>query len=130
MYGLLTLIMLTSLSAQQHAATGIWKAVFVGPMGDRPRTVTEIVLDIHAVGTQLTGHVHMHNWPGDGSIEDGKINGNQISFTVNGTSPWKSGTGGTFSIIGYPKLRFVGTVKGDTMTLSVNWGSVVTGTLD
>lgn len=119
------------LHAQAPAAdaTGIWKVEFVGPMGDRPRTVSGMLLELEANGPKLTGVVHMNNWPGCAHISEGTIAGNRLTFTANGTSPWKSGGSGN-ALVGYPRLRFSGTVEGDQIKLTVNWGSVVSGILN
>jgi hypothetical protein len=123
---LLCALFAVSLGVQAPAddATGIWKVEFVGPMGDRPRTVSGMLLELDARGSKLTGVAHMKNWPDCAYISDGTITGNRVTFTANSKSPWNSDT-----LTGYPRLRFTGTIRGDQINLVVNWGSVVTGGL-
>lgn len=69
--------------------------------------VSEMIFDLSVAGNELTGMAHMSNWPGDASISEGKIDGNQISFTVRGKLPWSSRS-----------------------KLSPNWGSVISGVVE
>ena len=110
--------------APAEDATGIWTVEFVGPIGDRPRTVGGMLLELAASGSKLTGIAHMNNWPDCAYISEGSVVGNRVTFTANGKSPWNSD-----SLTGYPRLRFTGTIRGDQITLVVNWGSVVSGGL-
>ena len=67
---------------------------------------------------------HTGSWPGDAVIEDGKIDGDAISFTAVGKSPWSSSSReGEAS--GYPRLRFKGIVQGRELKLTVVWDSVM-----
>ena len=115
--------------SQPSDPSGTWKAVFVGPTADRPTMVSEMTFEFTVNGNELTGMAHMGIWPGDAPISEAVIDGNKVSFTVNGRLPW-SGTGRNTSVVGYPKLKFVGTVQGDEMKLSLNWGGVDTGVVD
>src|SRR5919106_5459249 len=78
--------------------TGIWRVEFVGPLGDRPRTVTGILLELFTEGSKVSGVVHMHNWPDCAYISQGTVEGNRVSFVANGRSPWNSDT-----LTGYPR---------------------------
>jgi hypothetical protein len=104
--------------------TGTWKAVFLGPQDQLPKTVAEMTFNLDANGNQLAGMAHMGGWPGDALIEDGKIDGDSISFTAVGKLPWSSSSReGEAS--GYPRLRFKGTVQGKELKLTVLWDSVM-----
>ena len=121
-FAFLTLSLTLCASAADIAGT--WKAVFVGPIETRPKMVSTIVFDLNTDGTVLTGMAHAGSWPGDAAISDGRIDGDRISFTVVGTSPWKAkGPFGEAS--GYPKLKFSGTIVGDKMKLTLVWDSVM-----
>jgi len=104
--------------------TGTWKAVFLGPQDRLPKTVPYMTFELDANGNQLTGLAHMGGWPGDALIQDGKIDGDAISFTAVGKLPWSSSSReGEAS--GYPRLRFKGTVQGRELKLTVVWDSVM-----
>ncbi len=99
---------------------GIWKAVFTGPVGERPKMVSEIFFDVYAEGNVLTGTVHAAAWPGDAPIADGRIDGDRISFTMTGHLPFSAGRAGAM-ITGYPKLCFTGVRQGNQMKLDLLW---------
>lgn len=103
---------------------GIWKAVFTGPLGERPKMVSEMIFDLHAAGNKLTGKAHMGDWPGDAPVIEGKIEGDRFSFTAIGSSPWRAG-GPMGQASGLPKLTFTGTVQGREMQLTLVWDSVM-----
>jgi len=106
--------------AAQSTLTGVWRTVVTpGQPRDRmPLTFGEVLLDLRADGTKLTGTATMgDNWPGSAPIVDGRIDGNRFSFTWTGTSPSRSGPALTPS---YPHLTFTGTVDGNKMTLSMD----------
>jgi hypothetical protein len=115
----------TSAAAADAEITGTWKTWFIGPIEYRPKMVSEIVLNLKADGTKLTGTVHAGKWPGDAPISDGKIDGNRISFTAVGKIPWRSGTAGAEEPRGYPKLDFVGRIESEDLQLTLTWGSVM-----
>jgi hypothetical protein len=104
--------------------TGTWKAVFTGPIGERPKMVSEMIFDLHAAGDKLTGTAHMGNWPGDAPLIDGKIEGDRFSFTAIGKSPWRS-KGPMGEASGLPRLTFTGTLQDTEMQLTVVWDSVM-----
>jgi|ERR1051326_8675642 hypothetical protein len=114
------------LNAAANDFNGTWKAVFIGPEGERPKMVSEMVFNFKVDGSKVTGMAHMAAWPGDAEISDGKIDGNRITFTVIGKRPWTAGSGGVVTTSGYPKLVFAGTLKGGEMDLKLNWGSILT----
>ena len=72
--------------------------------------------DLNVDGETLTGTVHAANWPGDGPISDGKIEGDRVRFTMVGTLPYTTNGG-----VGYPKLCFNGTRHGSEMKLETRW---------
>jgi hypothetical protein len=113
-----------ALSAPAADISGTWKVDFVGPEGDRPKTVAEMVFELETEGNQLTGIAHIGSWPGDAEIEDGKIDGDRFSFTAVGKLPWSSKSrDGEAS--GYPRLRFTGTIDEGKMKLTLVWDSVM-----
>jgi hypothetical protein len=63
-------------------------------------------------GTKLTGRAHVDTCPGDGEITEGKIDGENVSFTVV--------TGNT-STSGPQTIYYAGKVHGDDMDLSMRW---------
>ena len=89
-----------------------WEAHFVGPKDRWPKTFNKILFDFKVTGDKLEGMAHMGNWPGDAPLSDGKIVGDQISFTA---------TGRLGSTTGYPILHFTGTMHGDEMKLVIDW---------
>jgi hypothetical protein len=95
---------------------GVWRAEFTGPLGERPKMVSEIFFDLNADGGVLTGTVHAAHWPGDATITDGKIEGNRVRFTMVGTSSFNAN-----GVIGYPKLCFDGTRAGSQMKIDLLW---------
>lgn len=126
-----------ALNASANDIDGTWKAVFVGPMDQRPKMVSEMVFDLRTTiskrrigaltvvgGKQFTGMAHMANWPGDAPISEGRIEGNRISFTAVGRMPWESNEQGGASS-GYPRLRFNGTIHRNDMKLTLIWDSVL-----
>ena len=108
------------LNASANDFNGTWKAVFIGPAGARPRMPSEMVFNFNVDGSKVTGVAHMGSWPGDAEISDGKIDGDRITFTVIGKHPWTGSNGS-----GYPKLAFAGTLKGGSMDIKLNWGSIM-----
>ena len=114
------------LNATANDFNGIWKAVFTGPIGERPKMVAEMVFNIKVDGRKVTGLAHMDAWPGDAEITDGKIDGDRITFTVIGKLPWTAGVGGVVTSSGYPKLVFNGSLKDGGRNLKLNWGSILT----
>jgi hypothetical protein len=104
--------------AGQSAVSGRWSAIYAGPRESQPLTIAEVVLDLSADGTTLTGTAEIGSWPGLAPITDGWIEGPRISFTWTGRNP-SSG--------GYPRAIFVGTIQGDSITLKMTQegGSVV-----
>jgi hypothetical protein len=105
----------TSAWTVQTVPTGTWKAVFVGPLGQRPKMFNEVVFDLQANGNNLTGTALMGSWPGLAPISDGVIDGDHFSFTAVGKLRSSSG---------YPKMGFDGRIHGDEMTLIMTWSYV------
>lgn len=101
---------------------GSWKAVFLD--GDAPKTVSAVILDLKADGERLKGNAHVGAWPGDAPIIEGKVQGNRLSFTVYGNSPWWARSTSGEAASGLPKLTFVGTVKGNEIEFTMSWDSV------
>ena len=106
--------------AAQTARAGLWRAVVIPaqPRERQPKMFGEVLLDLKAEGTKLTGTAKMGDgWPGIAPIADGKIDGNRFSFTWTGTV---ASSGGVPLRSSYPHLTFTGTVDGDQMKLSMD----------
>lgn len=105
--------------------SGTWKATFTGELGSRPKMVSEIVLELYTRdGGAISGIAHMGAWPGDAPLRDGRVEGDRISFTACGSSPWRSKSASGNSS-GLPKLSFTGTIHGDEIRFVVIWDSVM-----
>jgi hypothetical protein len=104
----------------QSTPTGIWRTVVIpGQRIDRmPKMFGEVLLDLKAEGTKLTGTARMGDgWPGIATIQDGKIEENRFSFTWTGAV---ASSGGVPLESRYPHLTFTGTVDGDQMKVSMD----------
>jgi hypothetical protein len=100
--------------ATQSSPAGTWRAVFVGPEGDRPKMFVDVLLDLKVDETTLTGMAEMGVWPGRAPIADGKIDGNRFTFTWTGLRPAYA-NGRLF----YPRMTFAGILDGNQMTLTM-----------
>lgn len=94
------LLAVLSLSAFAADVTGSWKASMETPNGSM-----EFTFVLKADGNVVTGA--MQTQMGEMKIEDGKLDGDKISFAV---SPGDFG-----------KMTYSGTVKGDEMTLTMGF---------
>ena len=86
------------------AVDGKWEIVINSPLGAQ-----KAVLDMASNGNSLTGTQTAQ--PGSGPLEDGKIDGNNVSWSAKITSPLPL------------TLDFAGTVEGDKLSGSVKAGS-------
>lgn len=122
-----TLILLAMLvqNPSQADPTGSWKVIFAGPAGRAPKTIGSIVLDLRVDGKAVTGMAHIGVWPGDAPIVNGEIDGERITFNA---------TGHLNSTTGIPTCKFVATVHGDemllTMTVVANAGGPLAADVD
>lgn len=128
--GMKLLVLAIILSALTCAASpadvdGLWRAEFLGPVGDQPKMDNDIRFELRTQGQRLTGKAHFGNWPGDAPIVEGKIEGDRISFTLYGTTPWTAQQAGRIVASGFPKLTLTGTVSGREMKLTLFWDSVM-----
>ena len=114
-----------TLIAAPPEVAGTWKAEFLVPAGEQPKIDNDLRFNLQSKDGRLTGHVHMGNWPGDAPVIDGRIDGDRVSFTIYGNSPWKAGFAGQPISSGLPKLTFTGTVTGTQMKLTLLWDSVM-----
>jgi FlaG/FlaF family flagellin (archaellin) len=89
-------------SALAADVTGRWESTFSTPNGD-----IQLVFHFKADGTKLTGSVETPN--GDVDIENGKVDGDKISFSTH---------------VGEDEVKHSGTISGDTIALGVDgpWG--------
>jgi hypothetical protein len=86
------------------AVDGTWKLTVNTPMGTQDSTLTIASSGATLTGTQSAGH-------GEGKpIEDGTVNGNDISWKASITKPMAM------------TLTFNGTVEGDSISGSVKLG--------
>jgi hypothetical protein len=112
------------LTASAADLNGTWKAVFLGDLGTWPKMVAFMTFDLKTDGNEVTGIAHMSSWPGNAPISEGKLEGDRLTFSAVGNSPWRSG-GPYGSASGFPKLIFTGTVHGDQIDFKVVWDSVM-----
>ena len=59
----LALVLAMAWAASAADINGTWKAVFTGPLEERPKMVAEMTFELIAAGDKLTGNAHMSNWP-------------------------------------------------------------------
>jgi hypothetical protein len=115
--------LVTAVSAAD--ANGKWTLKFLGDPGKMPKTVAEINLDLKSDGKVLTGVTQAGSWPGEMIINDGKVDGNRISFSVVGKSPWQASSPQHGKSSGYPRLTFKGTIEGNQIKMNLSWDSVM-----
>lgn len=99
---LLALVLVLSLAAAAFAAdiTGRWLGSVSTPNGD-----FDLVYNFTVAGETLNGALTTPG--GDIPLQDGKISGDSLSFTMTfGDNP----------------IAYRGVVKGDTIVLTSNWG--------
>jgi hypothetical protein len=96
----LFVVLLAAAAAFAADVTGTWKASMSGPNGS-----SEITLNLKADGNTLTGTVTAMG--SDSKIENGKIDGDKISFETNPQ---------------FGKILHTGTVSGDEIKLTVKMG--------
>lgn len=74
--------------AAQSSPGGRWRATFSNPDDPNlPKMFVDVLLDLRANGTTLTGTAQMGSWPGLAPIADGKIDGTGFTFTWTGLRP-------------------------------------------
>lgn len=105
---LLIPLLVLALIAAPAGVNSKWKVNYKGDIKTAPKTVKSILLDLNIEGDTVTGTVNIGNWPGEAPIADGKIEGDQITFTA---------TGHLNSTTGIPTCAFVVTLQGDQMDL-------------
>jgi hypothetical protein len=118
------LILVAALATSAADFIGTWKAVFTGPVAERPKMVTEMIFEVIATKDKLTGTAHMGGWPGDAPLSEGNVEGDRISFIAVGKSPWRAASSAGESS-GLPKLIFSGTLQGGEIQLKVVWDNVM-----
>ena len=90
---------------------GKWAVRYVS--GLQLKTIGGADFEFKVLGNALTGTAKVgYGWPGVAPISDGRVEGNRISFTVQGRQ-WSSS--------GYPKMRFAGTTHGDEIKLTMEF---------
>lgn len=101
---LLMSLVLTAIVALAADATGTWKATMETPNGSR-----DVVLKLKADGSALTGTISGRS--GDTAIENGKVDGDNVSFTVTRKMQDRE-----------MKTDYKGTMSGDSMKLTFMMG--------
>ena len=102
---LLVLMALFTMNAVAADISGKWKGTAEGPNGTIERTFT-----FKVDGSKLTGETESQMM-GKSIITDGKIDGDDITFVITGNFQGNE-----------MKLNYKGTVAGDTIKLSVDFG--------
>ncbi len=102
---LLTLMALFALAASAADISGNWKGTAEGPNGAIERSFT-----FKQDGAKLTGETNSQ-FTGKSTINDGKVEGDAISFSIN------ANFGGNEMKIGYK-----GKISGDTIKLTSDFG--------
>jgi hypothetical protein len=105
MKALLVLMALFAMTASAADITGNWKGTAEGPQGPIERTFT-----FKVDGTKLTGETESQ-MIGKSTIADGKVEGDKIEFSIKASFQGNDMT-----------LLYKGTVSGDTIKLSVDFG--------
>ena len=105
MKALLVLMALFAMVASAADISGKWKGTAEGPNGPIERT-----FNFKVDGAKLSGETESEMM-GKSTITDGKIEGNNISFTITGNIQGNE-----------MKLNYKGTVSGDTIKLTVDFG--------
>jgi hypothetical protein len=98
-------------ASAQVGLSGSWKVEVIRPAGLIPHHAFNLpsALELETDGTKLTGTIRMGLWPGACPIE-GIIKGDRFSFTAS-SHVWSSD--------GFAKMGFTGTLKGETITLTL-----------
>ncbi len=86
------------------SADGTWNVTMKGPMGERAAT-----LKLATDGDVLSGTLESPE--GNQEVSEGKVDGNDLTWTINMTQPMQM------------KLGFTGTVDGDKISGKVSLGS-------
>jgi len=107
-----------SVNASDKDVTGKWESWFVGPIGIRHKTFSEVTLDLALKGSVLTGTAHVGGWPGDANLSEGRFEGGHFSFTAIGQLP---------SSDGYPRFQFEGTIHGKELKLTMDGNNPLDG---
>jgi hypothetical protein len=102
---LLILFALFAIAASAADVSGNWKGTAEGPQGTLERTFT-----FKQDGTKLTGET-TSQMIGKSTINDGKVEGDAISFSINATFQGNE-----------MKLTYKGKIAGDTIKLSSEFG--------
>lgn len=99
------LVFLFAISLWAADISGKWKGTAEGPNGAIERTFT-----FKVDGSKLTGETESQMM-GKATITDGKVDGDNISFTINGKFQGNE-----------MKLQYKGKVSGDQIKLTVDFG--------
>ncbi|HEY1760310.1 MAG TPA: hypothetical protein VGG72_33355 [Bryobacteraceae bacterium] len=100
-------------SAAGEDISGTWNMA-PKPCSTLTLTVYEPTFEFKVDGGKLTGTARNDGWPGDGTVSDGKVEGNRITFTLTHEGTYTTNAG-TF----YATYRCVGTVHGDELDLTM-----------
>jgi hypothetical protein len=70
--------------------SGTWNTVVKLEGSARLLVVYEPTFEFKVDGDKLTGVARMGGWPGNGTISDGKVDGDRFSFTVTHEQPYRT----------------------------------------
>ncbi len=107
----------------QSPVAGDWKAVFIGPMGPRPKMVDAITFSIRESPNGLMGTARASQWPGDLEVTELKLDGDRLSFTGTGKLGSATVYQGVRTEYCCPKLIFEGNIRGSEIDIALTWAS-------
>lgn len=106
-----TLLTATSLAVAPADFAGTWKVKYGGPPMTGPKTIGSMILAFTVDGDRVTGMAHIGSWPGVAPIANGKVAGDQISFTARGYLS---------STTGIPTCRLEGTLSDGELVIRLS----------
>ena len=108
---LATLLTATCLAAAPADFAGTWRVKYIGPPMSGPKTIGSMILAFTVDGDHVNGIAHIGSWPGFAPIANGKVEGDQISFTARGYLS---------STTGIPTCRLEGTLSGGELLIRLS----------
>ena len=100
-----------TLAAAPSDFAGTWKVRYAGAPNTGPKTIGSMIFDFQIDGRRVSGLARIGPWPGDAPIADGRVDGDQISFTA---------TGHLTSTTGIPTFRLEGTLSGGELVIRLS----------
>jgi hypothetical protein len=113
MKSILVTIFVAAIPVAASAAdfAGTWEVKYAGAPQTGPKTIGSMIFDFKIDGGKVAGLAHIGTWPGLAPIAEGKMNGDQISFTATGYLPSSTGT---------PTCRLEGNLSGDDLVIKLS----------